>query len=302
MAENWPDATRTAEYNASVDFQLNQMPGKLYPLAGSTSSYQIASSKIRNTFGDVYLEEKNHRNEDTNISDIDYSQRWVKKPKSANNAQLLDRDDVQATQLDLKSPIVAQSANGVRRYHDERFLVGFFGNAWVGEHGDTALPFPGANILPHGNTGLTKAKLIDIREMLGLADVDFEAETPIILIDPESESDLLNITEYTNADYNDTRTLVQGEIKPWLGFRFVRANLKSARAYPVGSTLVNQGGGVLSLPVFLPSGLHRAVWNEFFGRVEQRSDKNYSWQIYADACSAVTRTEEAKCYQMQVKH
>jgi hypothetical protein len=302
MADDNFEETRTVEYQLAVEYELNQVPGKLYPLAGSSGTYSDKGAQLIDRFGDLDLEEKQNRNEDTNNTDIDVTRRFIKKPKSADVAPLIDRDDMKATKLDLKSPVAVQTGKAVRRYHDDKFLQGYFGNAWTGEDGDTAVPFDTNNIVAAGGTGLTKAKLLELREMMNLNDVDTEAEMPVILLDPISETDLLNISEYVNSDFQDGHPLVRGEIKPWLGFRFVKANLTSARGYPVGSELVVPAANQVALPAFVPSGLHRGIWTEFFGRVSERNDKKHSWQIYAEACSAVVRVDEKKCYQLVVDH
>lgn len=300
--ENWTEGTRTNSFQLSVEYELNAKAGKLSPLVGGQDTFSDKSVEITDRFGDIYLEDKTGRNEDTNHTDIDHSRRWIKKPKSADNAVLLDRDDVKATRVDIKSPIAVQAGTGVRRYHDDMWIVGYFGNAWVGETGDTAIPFKPANIIPHGNTGFTEDKLLLLREMMNLNDVDIEAEMPIILLDPKSETALLKIEDYKNSDYQDGHPLVRGEIKPWLGFRFVRTNLTSTRAYKRGASLMQPEAGVISLPAFVPSGLYRGVWEEFFGSIDKLPSKKFSWQIYAEACSAVTRIHEDKCYQLQVKY
>ena len=172
----------------------------------------------------------------------------------------------------------------------------------TGETGDTAVPFKAANTVAHGNTGFTKNKLLAVREKMNLNDVDIEAEMPVMLLDPQSETELLGIQEYVNTDYNPGHTLSRGEIKPWLGFRFVRTNLTSTRAYKNGAPLVAPEANAVALPVFVPSGLHRGIWTEFFGDIGTRRDKKMSEQVYAEACSAVVRVNEDKCYQVVVKH
>lgn len=303
MPEQWAEGTRTTSFQLAVEYDLNQKPGKLAPLVGSQATYQDKSVEIVDRFDDEGgLEEKQARNEPTNHSDPTSTRRWIKKPKSADTALLIDRDDMKATRVDIKSPQAVRTGNKVRRYHDGKWLDGYFGTAWTGETGDTAVPFDSSNIIPHGSSGFSKAKLLDLREMMLLNDVDIEEEMPIVFIDPLSESDLFGITEYVSADYTPGYALARGEIKPWLGFRFIRANLTSNRAYPGATSLVVPGAGQIALPAFVPSGLHRGVWTEFFGSIDTLPGNKHSTQIYAEACSAVTRLNEDKCYQLQVFH
>ena len=301
MADDAYDEVRTVEYNLAVGHELNQTPGKLYPLAGDSKPYTDKGAQLIDRFGHLNLEEKTTRNGDTNNTDVDVTRRFIKKPKSANVAPLIDRDDSKQTKVDLKSPIAMSTALATRRYHDDKFLAGFFGDGWTGEDGDTAVPFDSNNIIDQG-AGFTKAALLELREKMLLNDIDLDAEMPIVLLDPLSETELFGISEYINSDFNDGHPLVRGEVKPWLGFRFIRANLTSSGGYPVGSGLVVPAANHVALPAFVPSGLHRGVWTEFWGKITERDDKQFSTQIYAEACSAVVRTDEAKCFQLVVDH
>lgn len=302
MSENYPEDLRTVDFQLAVEYELNQKPGKLKPLVGDEKPHTGKGIQLIDRYGDINLEEKQNRNEDTNYTSVDVTRRWIKKPKSADAAQLIDRDDARATKVDMHSPISVQMAKGVLRYHDDKWLEGYFGPAYVGEEGDTTVPFNSSNIIPHGSTGFTKAKLLSVREEMLLNDVDMEAEMPICLIDPLSETELLSIEEYIKADYTPGHALVRGEIKPWLGFRFIRSNLTSSKAYPVGSGLVVPGANQVALPVFVLSGLYRGVWEEFWGDVGPNRAKKRALDIFAEACSAVTRVDEDKCYQMVVDH
>lgn len=307
MAENWAESTRTVDYQANTTFNLNQTPGLLYPLAGSSKDYHDKSSEIEDQFDDDFnLVDKEARNSDTNNRDANSTRRWIKKPKSANVAPLLDRDDAKSTRVDIHSPLVMGTAKGVRRYHDDMFLTGFFGNAWTGENGDVAVPFKSANKIQYNfggtSVGLTEDKLQALAEMMDLNDVDTEAEQPIILITPKQHTDLLKIDRYVNSRYTETRKLDRRELKPYLNFRFFKINLGKQAAYPRSSALTwDSVNSVRRLPVFVPSGLHRGVWTEFYGRITERDDKNFSQQVYAEACSAVTRLMEDKCYILECK-
>lgn len=290
----------TVEYNNNVSFSLNERPGKLYPLAGSAKNYAGSNSaKIDNEFDDINLEDKTTRNGDTNNVDPNMRTRWIHKPGSANVAPLIDRDDQKETSVDLGSPVITQTTNGTRRYHDDKFVLGFYGDAYTGQNGMVRVPFAAGNKVPvnFGGTahGLSKAKLIEIRRQLGLADVDIENEPIIMLVDADAQANLLEIEEYVNVDYTNQKVLDTGELKPWLGFRFIPTNLGNQKAYPRSHQLFNVGG-VNRLPVFVPSGLHRGVWTEFWGKVSERDDKQYSWQFYAEAESAVVRMKEEKCW------
>lgn len=300
MADNWAEGARTVGYSLRVTSELNATPGKLYALAGTTATYSDTKEEIEDRFGFINLETQQTRNEDTNYVDIDQTRRWIRKPKPADAAMLLGRHDQQSTRVNLKLPSSQAMADGVRRYHDDVFFPGYYGNAYTGEYGDTAVPFTSGNIMAHGSAGITKAKLQAMMKLFDDNNVDTEAEMPILLIDNQGKIDLQNISEYASSDYNDTHPLVRGEIKPWLGFRFIQINLQSTTAYPSASSYVTPSAGVASLPCFVPSGIHRGVWTEFFYDEGVNRSKKAQQQMYVEACSALTRVDEKKCFQMLV--
>ncbi|MFD1034150.1 phage capsid protein [Sphingomonas hankookensis] len=307
MADGTTVEAATVDYQNNVSFVIGEKPGKLYPLAGTTKNYAGAiSAKIDNEFDDIDLQDKTTKNGDTNNIDPNMRARFIHKPGSANIAPLIDRDAQKETSVDLASPVVTQTGKGVTRYHDDKFMLGFWGDGYTGENGMTRVPFRAGNRVPidfgslGSGTGVTKKKLVELRRVMENSSIDFEESSPIILLDPDAESDLFSIEEYIKLDYGDGAPLSRGEIKPWLGFRFMKASLGNKKAYPRSWQLFNQGG-INRLPVFLPEGLHRGVWTEFFGRVTERDDKQFSWQFYAEAESAVVRVKEELCWYLEAK-
>ncbi|WP_225205085.1 phage capsid protein [Novosphingobium huizhouense] len=302
MAENFADNHRNITFSNNVTATLRQEPGMLYGLCGSSAPYTGSKkARIENRFGRLKMEEKQGRNTDTNSTDIDSVARWIAPGKKANVAPLLDRDDSETTEVDLGSPLVKEVAAAAATYHDDMFGVGYFGNAWSGELGDTAVPFKNANIIAHGGTGLTLDKLIATRELLRKRHVNIQREKPIILLQPEDETDLLQIPEYKSFDYNGSKPLENGEIKPFMGFRFFSITPDAESMPRSYASFFANGGATRQLPVFVPSGLHRGVWVEFWGKITDRADKNHSEQFYGEARSAVVRTDEDKCFILQTQ-
>jgi hypothetical protein len=294
----WEQTLRDVEYTNNVTHALRQEPGILYPLAGCTLAGNGATEvMIENRFSRLALQKKTTTNGDTNYTDADALRRWVKKPGSSNVALLIDRDAVNSTSVEPRAPLVMETGSAVAGYHDDQFLAGWWGHAYEGTNsGTTAVPFSAGNKVAAAATGLTLAKLIELRMRLQTANVNFKKEKPVILLDAGAESQLFAINEYKSFDYNGSKPLVEGELKPWMGFRFMSANLGDTAAYPTAAALC-QVGGVHRLPVIVPSGVARAVWVEFFGKAgTPMPDKQWSEQIYAEAESAVVRTDEAKAW------
>lgn len=291
---------RNVKYTNNVTASLRQEPGLLTALCGDSENYNGNKlARIENRFGRLRMRPKTTRHGDTNLSDISSLTRWIKPGASNNVAALLDMDDMDVTELELTSPLVKETAEAARTYHDDRVIEGYFGNAYTGETGQTAVPFTAANTIAHGGVGLTKAKLIALREKYRKLNVNLKSETPIVLLFPEDESALLNINEYVNYDYSSSRPLETGEIKPWMGFRFFPVN-PSPEAFPDTYNLLTDGT-TRFLPTFVPSGLHRGVWVEFWGKISERNDKDHDWQVFGKARSAVARTDENKCITLETR-
>jgi hypothetical protein len=294
----WEQTARDIEYNANVEMELQQEPGILYQLAAIKKNGAGATEvNVTDRFGQMAMQKKTTTNGDTNYTDGDLTRRFAKKPGSSNVATLIDRDAVNSTSVEPKAPLIMATANAARAYHDDVFLSGWWGTGWEGEESaETAIPFPSANKIAGGVTGLTKAKLIRARMLLGQNHVSVKKEKPIILLDASAEADLLSIEEYVNLDYGKGATLEDGELKPWLGFRFLQAELGDPIAYPTAAPLFNSGG-FNRLPIIVPSGVARVTWVEFFGKAgTPMPDKQWSEQIYAEAESAVVRTDEKKAW------
>lgn len=297
------EVTRTVEYRLGVDYQLNEQPGKLFPLVGSTGSYTDKKAQIEDQFDDLVAEEKTERNGDTKNVDMSAVRRWIVKPRTQNVSPLIDRDDSISTKLDLQSPAAVQTAKAIRRAQDVRWLQGYFGTAYTGEDGASTVPFNPSNILPAnagevGNVGVSLNKLIEMQMMMEEADLDLESEKPVFIYTAKQKADLLKIAEYQSRDFNPlaTQALQDGRVTDFMGFRFVPAQIGSNGAYPGAAALTLDGNGRRLLPVFLPSGLHRGIWTDFWGKVSDRGDKNHSMQIYGETCVAVARVREAKCF------
>lgn len=297
MPENYADTHRNVTFNNNVTATLRQEPGILYPLCGSSNSYSGSkAARIENRFGRLKMQTKAERNGDTNNVDLNSVARYIKVGPSADVAPLIDRDDQGTTEVELTSPAVTETADAARTYHDDMFGIGYFGDAWEGETGSTAIPFKAANILPHGGTGVTKAKLIEMRELVRKRNNKTMREKPVMFLFPEDESQLLSISEYADIDTNNFKPLVEGEIMPWLGFRFVCINPDSESLPTSFSNYFADSGATRRLPVFMPSGMHRGIWTEFWGKISERNDKKHSEQIYGEARSACVRTDEDKCF------
>lgn len=309
MAENYADTVRTVQFRKAVEFELNEQPGKLKPLA-EQGSYTGKKVEIEDQFGDLYAEEITTRNQDTAHTDPDVVRRWLTKPPRAQVATLLDPDDQMSTEVGLGSPLATQVAKAIRRYQDDKFLEGFYGTAYTGEEGATAVTFSAGNIIdadygsPSTDTGLTLGKMIRLRRIMQAKFVDLEMIKPVIVVTAAQIEDLLGISQVQSRDFNplNVQALQNGQVTDFMGFRFLPAEIGNPKAYKRAAALTIDGDGNRRVPVILPgASVHFGTWLDFVGKTDERADKSHSEQIAGYTCGAATRKREDYCFQILCK-
>lgn len=302
MPEDFAEKHRNTKFSNNVTATLREDPGIYGMLCGTRDDYTgSAKARITNRFGRLKMQPRTSRNADTNNTDISSVVRWIKPGRLNDVAPLVDLEDFQETDVDLGSPLVKEVAEAARTYHDDMFFTGFFGNGYEGEGGDDVVPFKAANVVPHGGTGLTLDKLIAARELARKRHAPFSKEAPIVLLQPEDETDLLKIDEYKNSRYSGSTPLVAAEIKPFMGFRFLPFTADAESLPTSYANFFTDAGATRQLPMIFPSGMHHGNWVEFMGKITQRDDKGQSWQYWGAARSASVRVDEDLAFLIQTQ-
>jgi hypothetical protein len=105
----------------------------------------------------------------------------------------------------------------------------------------------------------------------------------------QQKQDLLADSTVTSVDYNSVKALVGGEIDSFMGFKFVQID------GDVGANPIVAISGVhRSCIAYAESGLLLGVGLEKFTDIQQRVDKNYSYQIFSEMWIGAIRTSEKK--------
>lgn len=291
--EHFSEKHRNTVFSNNVTASLRQEPGSGRAMVGSQANYEGNSkARIENRFGRLTMHEKTERNSDTDTTELSSVARWIKPGRTKTVAPLIDPDDQMEVSLDLGSPAVKEVAEAAAAYHDDMLFKAFFGTAYTGKDGDTAVAFKAGNVLVHGGTGLTFAKLTALRTLILNRNAPLKREMPIIYVQPEDEAQLLSMEEYKNFDYNGSKPLVNGELKPFMGFRFIGIN-PDAESLPESYTsFTADGGATRRLPVVFPKGIHLGIWDEFSGYVDRLPTKNQSMQYWGGSRVAGARTDE----------
>lgn len=220
------------------------------------------------------------RHADTPLTEVPHSRRQVVM-YTYEFADLIDDADQVATIVDPTSAYAQSAAAAMNRAIDDEIITASTGTAKTGKAGSTSTSLAAAHIIAHGSAGLTVAKLLSAKEQLDLADVDPSIPRHVAC-GPQQIKDLLNTTEVKSSDYNTVKALARGELDTFLGFTFHM------------STRLAISSTTRTCFAWAQDGILLAVGQEPRARIEERSDKSFSTQVYYSQTVGSTRMEEDK--------
>jgi hypothetical protein len=220
------------------------------------------------------------RHSDTPLLETPHSRRQVGLT-TYEWADLIDDADKVRMLADPTSNYARAAAAAIGRAQDDVIITALGGTAKTGKEGATSTVLPSGQKIVHGSAGLTVAKLVTAKKLLDANNVDPSIKRYIV-VSPEQIEDLLNITTVTSSDYNTIKALVQGDINTFVGFEFVTSNRLSTDGT---SRLCYAWAG---------DGVKMAIGKDVTARIDERSDKSYSTQVYYCATFGATRMEEDK--------
>lgn len=204
-----------------------------------------------------------------------------------NDARLMDR----SLQLqELSDPmsvasVCVQSAVGIQI--DKIIYESLGGTAFRGETGATLVQFPETQTIADDGKALTPAKIRKAAKMLNAKGVPNSDRT--FVCSATGLEQLLGFTSVTSSDYNVVKSLVNGEIDTWLGFKF--------KVLPDG--IIAKTGNVANYFAYHKTAVCFGMLEELFLRMEERADKSYSKQIYYEFSGGSGRLEEDKVVMVQ---
>ena len=322
MADDYLNTAATTSFEMAVEFQLNEIHSD-FEMMSDFKSGTGEKIEITDRFSDLRPRKVKERHGKTEFQDSAIERRWIHKQDRIAIHTLLDPDDQMASEIPLDSPLAMAVARGIQIGRQEEFLYGFYGNAYTGKDGATAVPFKSANVLAadYGETatsykGLTLNKLKGVRKLARQALIDPRdpANKIHMIITAEEIEDLLGISEYISRDYNPDSQMMGGSYQPmssgakqalqngeatdFMGIHFVPKEITNAKAYPnvVEDGLTLNGSGHRRLPVWIPSGMAGRQWMLVESHRDQRPDMNHEWQFSAYTNVRYSRVHEEKCW------
>ena len=271
-----PSVAFVKQYKDTIYLLAQQMDSRLRPTVAVDTNFRV-EQKFYDQYNTDDMIEIMTEYADTPIQTPAHARRMV-TPRYFVSNTLEDPFDALQMLIDPKSTYMQAKIASAGRQVDDLIIAALGGTAYIGKTGTTTQAL--TLTISAGGTGMTKAKCIQAKADLDKGEVEktdrFMAHTASQL------ADLLNTTEVTSSDYNVVKALVQGEISTWLGFMWVHTE----RLILASTTR--------SCYAYHRMGLMLAIQKDIEGRVDERPDKNYAWQVYLKMCMGATRLEEAR--------
>ena len=270
------------QFSANVQL-LSQQTGSI--LRGGVSEEAVTGEKaFFDQVGAAAAVKRTSRHQDTPMVETPHSRRMVTMD-SYEWADLIDAADKVRMLIDPTSTYARAAAAAMGRAMDDAIIEAATGTAKTGKSGGTSTTMLAAHQIANGSADLTLAKLIEAKKTLDLASVDPSIPRHIA-VGPDQIEALLNSTTVTSSDFNTIKALVQGEINTFLGFQFHV------------STRLAKSGNIRTCFAWAEDGIKLAVGKDVMSRIDERSDKSYSTQVYYCATFGATRMEEEKVVQI----
>ena len=286
-------------YTANVQAALQKEGGFLMGLV-TTGSYTGEKSQVVNFIGPVEFIERNSPYGDTKLTEVEHTQRWISGIEY-DAAILIDRLDTLKMIYEPTSPYVNAMRDAAQRKQDEIIMSKFYATAKTGKDGTTNTAFPAQDVIAHGSTRMSVAKLRAARKLLKKRHVKLRTMQPYIAVTSEQTDDLLGEVAVGSNDFNAVRPLVDGEVSRFMGFMFVpyEDNGDSLNGRGIPTVDVAGPATIRRCPVWVQDGMHYGGWDALSIIISPRPDKNNIKQAHATFTSGATRLEEGKVLELQ---
>lgn len=208
-------------------------------------------------------------------------------------ADLIDKQDEVRMLADPKSAYAQSAVFAMNRAKDQEIITAATGTAYAllseadeGPVGPVALPAAQKIGVKYGsganNSGLSLAKLIHAKSILGKNEYPVGSKLFIAVSQQQIDDLLLNVQQVSSSDYASVKALVDGAVNYFMGMEFIKTELLALDA----------ATDVRTCFAYVQNGLVLSVGSAIQGRITERADKSYATQVYASQSIGATRMEE----------
>lgn len=236
--------------------------------------------------GATVMAEKLTRHADTPLIETPHSRRRI-NARTFHWADLVDDMDIAKTLTNPTNAYMKAGLMAAQRKYDEIIIEAALATAYTGVSGGTAVPLPSTQkvtiqVGAAADTGLTLAKLRAVRRIFRENQVAKE-EALHFLVNADMLDNLLADTKVGSADYNTVRTLVDGNIDTFMGFKFVHSEM-----VPIDAN--DNYAGI----AWAQNGIKLAIAQEVKTNISVRTDKSNAVQPYIEMQLGASRMDEKR--------
>ena len=189
----------------------------------------------------------------------------------------VDDQDKRRMLVDPISAYTTAAGYSMGRTWDDLIIAAFTEDALDGT--GAAIALGAGQIIAEGTTAFSLAKFLAAKQIMDEGDVD--PDNRCLVISPEEETALLNLTEVTSTDYNMKPTLVEGQVRRFLGCDIIV------------STRLTEVTTVRDSVMFQKDCMGIAYAKDVTIRTGERPDLSYAMQVYAEFTANATRIDDA---------
>lgn len=278
-------------YHNDFEVKFQQNGSRLMPYV--TVRPQFSKTDYHDRIGTVTFAEKTTRHAPTVLEEAEHTRIAVTMRDFRNAIPFDSEDKIRMGLRDPRNAYAETQAKALGQKFDSVVIAAATGTTYTGESGGTAETYTAAtygvavNAVAPGATpadsNLTIEKLIQARSKLFINEAVSDGE-PLVCVVTQSQLDaLLRTTEVTNSDYNAVKALVTGQVDTFMGFKFIRTQLLSKDSNNVRTCLA-----------FPKSGIIVGMADERQTKIDQRTDLNYTWQVWTQGTFGAARTWREK--------
>jgi hypothetical protein len=300
-------AWRIQEFRAEVRHRLQVMGGRLRDTVTFKGGYQGINSAVVNYLGETKARRIQDRKGLTPLMEVNHERRWV-DPVGFEWGHLDDRFDRLFTGISATGEYTEAGVKAMRREEDLEILNAFYRTSKTGETGTTLETYASINTSSRflvdqneggSNTGLNRAKLNALRAVFTKYNVDLDSNQIHMVITEQEVEDLMSDATLLSSDYMSRKALVDGVLPPILGFNFHVFSSEYLEANVPDFAVTSQ---VRTLPVWIKSGMHLAMWEEMNIDAGKDPAHKFNWIVYMSSHYGATRLEPGYVLQVKTYH
>lgn len=236
------------------------------------------------------------------------SARWLKFKPTIQSGEYLPTERKWKSAMDPTSDLQRVHNAAIQRAIDAEILNAALGPAIEGKTGaQVAVNLGTAQTIDVGvggaNSNLNLDKLIDVREVLGLAEVDPMAkEKPTAIMTWKQMGSLLGLQQMQSRDFTADLALEAGIISAKVGINFLLLSAEIWDEEEVPNTLfADKANNVRYIPVLMPNAVVLGVWQDVMADMWPDSSRQNTPVIAIKANMSAVRAQETHVVRIACK-